>query len=101
MGYRLREIETENKFCQELQVDAINRALPTEMIEAALAAEKVTGQRVRKMDLVMTVLVLVGMNIYSYLSIGHVMQKLGRGLRFIWPEPEYDVAGASAFSYRR
>jgi hypothetical protein len=101
MGYRLREIETENKFCQELHVDAINRVLPSDTVEAALAAEKVPGCRVRKLDLLATVLVLVGMNIYSYLSIGHVLQKIVRGLRFIWPDPEYDMAGDSAFSYRR
>jgi hypothetical protein len=31
------------------------------------------------------------MNIYPYLSIGHVIQKLARGLRFIWPDADYDI----------
>lgn len=101
MGYRLREIEEEDKFCQELDVTAITRVLPKEMIESALAAEKVQASRVRKLNLLVTVLVIVGMNIYSYLSIGHVMQKMAKGLRFIWNDPEYDVARDSALSYRR
>lgn len=35
------------------------------------------------------------------MSIGHVMQKMFRGLRLIWPDPDYDIVGDSAFSYRR
>lgn len=101
MGYRLREIEMENKFCQELHVEAINRVLPIQEIKAALAAENVQASRIRKLDLLVTVLVIVGMNIYSFLSIGHVMQKLARGLRFIWPDPDYDIVKDSALSYRR
>jgi hypothetical protein len=101
MGYRLREIVTESKFCQELSVEAINRVLPRETIAAALEAEGLHTTRVRKMDLLVTILVVVGMNIYAYLSMGHVMQKMARGLRFIWPDPACDGIRDSAFSYRR
>lgn len=101
MRYRLREIEMENKFCQELHVEAINRVLPTQEIKAALAAENVQASRVRKLNLLVTVLVIVGMSLYPYLSIGHVMQKIARGLRFIWPDPDYDLVKDSALSYRR
>lgn len=101
MKYRLREIDAENKFCQELHVEAINRVLPVQEIKAALAAENVQASRIRKLNLWVTVLIIVCMNIYPFLSIGHVMQKMARGLRFIWPDPEYDVAKDSALSYRR
>lgn len=101
MGYRIREIDTESNFCQELQIEMIERVLPTTDIAQVLAAEGVEAQRVRKLDLLLTVLVIVGMNIYPYLSIGHVIQKLTRGLRFIWPDADYDVPRDSALSYRR
>lgn len=101
MGYRIREIDAERNFCQELQVDMINRVLPVTEIEQILAAEGVQASRIRKLDLPVTVLVLVGMNLYPYLSIGHVMQKIARGLRFIWPDADYDVPGDSALCYRR
>lgn len=101
MGYRLREIEAESNFCQELHVDAINRVLSKGDIEAALAAENMHTSRVRKLNLLITVLVIVGMNLYPYLSISRVMSKMARGLRFIWHNPNYDVAKDSALSYRR
>jgi len=101
MGYRIREIEAESNFCQELRIDMIERVLPTTDIAEALAAEGIETQRVRKLDLLLTVLVIVSMNIYPYLSIGHVIQKLARGLRFIWPDTDYAVPKDSALSYRR
>jgi hypothetical protein len=57
--------------------------------------------RERKLNLVITVLTLIAMNLYSRMSIGHVLQKISQGLRFIWPNPELGLAGDSAFSYRR
>ena len=101
MGYRLREIEAESKFCQELDVTAITRVVSKETIQAAIASENVQASRVRKLNPLVTVLVIVGMNIYSYLSIGHVMQKIAKGLRFIWSDPEASLPKDSALSYRR
>jgi hypothetical protein len=77
----------------------INRVLPITEIEQILAAEGVQASRVRKLDLPVTVLVLVGMNLYPYLSIGHVSQKIACGLRFIWPDADYDLPGDSALKY--
>lgn len=101
MGYGIRKIEAESNFCQELRMDMIDRVLPPTAITEALVAEGVVAQRVRKLDLLLTVLVIVGMNLYPHLSIGHVIQKLTRGLRFIWPDADYDVPKDSALSYRR
>jgi hypothetical protein len=101
MGYRIREIDAESNFCQELRIEMIERVLPANDIAQVLAAEGVAAQRVRKLDLPLTILVIIGMNIYPYLSIGHVIQKLARGLRFIWPDADYKIAKDSAMSYRR
>jgi hypothetical protein len=101
MGYRIREIDAESNFCQELRIEMIERVLPTDVIAQAFAAEGIKTQRVRKLDLLLTVLVIVSMNIYPYLSMGHVIQKLTRGLRFIWLDADYDIPADSALSYRR
>jgi hypothetical protein len=47
------------------------------------------------------VYVVISMSLYSHLSIAKVLGKLANGLRYIWPDPAYQVAGASAISYRR
>jgi hypothetical protein len=45
MGYRIREIDAESNFCQELRIEMIERVLPTDVIAQALAAEGIKAQR--------------------------------------------------------
>jgi hypothetical protein len=101
MGYKLREIVAESKFSQELTLDAIAQAVPLSEIQAALAEAAVCAQRERKLNMVMTVFVTIAMNLYARISMGAVLKQVAKGLRYIWPDPEYPVAQASAFSYRR
>jgi hypothetical protein len=101
LGYKLRRIETESKFSSQLTLEAIERAVPLCEIKAILTAADAPAQRERKLNMVLTVLLMIAMNLYSHLSIGEVMRKIARGLRYIWPDPEYQVASDSAISYRR
>lgn len=101
MGYRLREIEAESKFSQALTFKTIGQAVTTADVEAALQAEGVETSRERKLNLVVTAFLVIFMNIYTSMSIGHVMRKIAKGLRYIWPNPDYPVPGDGAISYRR
>lgn len=66
-----------------------------------LAAEGLQTKRERKLNLLVTVLLIIMMNIYTTDPIGAVLEKITQGLRYIWPDPDYQVANASAISYRR
>jgi Insertion element 4 transposase N-terminal/Transposase DDE domain len=101
IGYKLRTIESESRFSQELVLDAISRVVPPEDIKAVLAEQDIQTQRERKLNMVVTVLLTIAMNIFSHVSIGHVMQKIAQGLRYVWCDPDYRVAGDSAITYRR
>jgi hypothetical protein len=101
IGYKLREIETESKFSQELNLAFIERIVPQATIAGVLTAEGLQTERERKLNLWMTVLLVIMINIYTTDSIGAVLEKIGQGLRYIWPDPDYQVANASAISYRR
>ena len=101
MSYSIRTFPTPGKFCQELTVDALARAIPQETITTVLEESVAVAQRERKLTMALVVWALIAMNLYTTLSMGHVLQKLARGLRYVWPDPEYPVPGASALSYRR
>jgi len=101
MGFRLREIEAESKFSRELDVKAIGRVVPKSEVEAAIATEGVKEKRERKLNMVVVIFLLIAINIYTYISMGAVMRKIAKGLRFIWPNPDYPVPKDSAISYRR
>jgi Insertion element 4 transposase N-terminal/Transposase DDE domain len=101
MGYNLRQFETEGKFSHALTLDTLERAVPLATIKAVLQAEGVRAHRERKLNMVVIVLVTLAMNLYTHLSLRHVMQKLAQGLRFVWPDPTYPLPKASALAYRR
>ena len=101
MGYRLRQLDAESKFSSELRLEAIGRAVPMAEIKAALQATGIQEARERKLNMVTVMLLTIAMNIYSRLSIGEVMRKMARGLRFVWPNPDFSLPKDSALSYRR
>ncbi len=101
MGFRLREIDAESKFCRELRMEAISQVISIEQVRKVLQDEKVSERRERKLNMAVTVFIVIGMGLYSHLSIGKVLLQLAKGLRYIWPDPNYPVAKDSAISYRR
>ena len=101
MGYRIREIEAESKFSSQLTLEAIGRPVPMEEIKAVLWEEGAQETRERKLNMAVVVLLVIAMNIYTHLSIGHVIRKMAQGLRFIWPNPDYRLPKDNAITYRR
>lgn len=101
MGYKIREIETERKFCEELSLDALIGSIPRHEIEAVLREADAFEQRHRRLGMIAVVLLIIALHIYSRLSIDHVFKRLGKGLRFIWSDPDWKMPEASALSYRR
>lgn len=101
MGFMIRDIEAESKFSSELSLETINQAVPLEEIKAVLQSEGIQEARERKLNMVVTVLLVIAMNIFTHLSIGHVMRKIAQGLRFVWRDPNYPVPQDSAACYRR
>jgi hypothetical protein len=99
--YKLREIEAESKFSQELSLAMIEQIVPQATIVAILAAEGRQTQRERKLNLWVTVLWVIMLNLYTSCSMSEVLEKMAQGLRYIWPDPDYIVPNDSALSYRR
>src|SRR3990172_7118979 len=101
MGFRLREIEAESKFCRRLTLESIARAVPQAEVEAVLQTSALPETRERKLNLLVTMWVVLALHLYSHLSIGHVLQKVSAGLRYIWPQPDIPLPQDSALCYRR
>jgi hypothetical protein len=101
MGFKIREIETECKFSSALTVDALSRAIPPEAITQVIAQERVGESRVRRLTMVLIVWLVIALHLYPTVSIGGVLRKLARGLRFVWPDPSIRLPKDSAIAYRR
>ena len=101
MGFTIREIDAECKFSQSLTVTALERALPQQAIQAALAYHGLTTVRERKLTLLLTVWLVVALHLYPTVSIAGLWRKLARGVRFLWPDPAIALPADSALAYRR
>ena len=101
MNFRPRTLGVESQFCEAITIETINRWVPKAAIEAVIDETGVREQRARKLTATLTIWVMIGMCLYSQLSVGAVIQKLAKGLRLLWSDWEYPVATASAFSQRR
>ena len=101
MGFKIREIDVECKFSQALTVDALDRAVPSHAIAAALAHHDKVTVRDRKLNLPLTVWLVIALHLFPTVSISGVLRKLARGLRFIWSDPSLPLPTDSALAYRR
>lgn len=101
MPYSLRTIPAAGKFCQELTLDALARAIPPSLIAAVLADLDAQAQRERKLSLPVVLRALIAMNRYTHLAMQHVLRRVAQGLRYVWPAPTYRMPGKSASCYRR
>lgn len=101
MSFTLRTLNPESKFSSEISMQTLEKVIPRARVEAVLTEQQAWHERERKLSMVVVVLVIIAMNLYRHLAIGHVMRRVVQGLRFIWPEDSYRVPRDTAFSYRR
>ena len=101
MPFTLRQFEQEDNFCQHISLDAFQPVIPPAQIEAALSTDGPVGTRNRRLTPLAVVWLIIAMHLFSRSSIAHVSQHLARGLRFLWPDPLYQLPGDAALSYRR
>jgi len=101
MGFMIREIDPECTFSSALTIDALSRAIPADAITRVIAQERVGEARARRLTIVVVVWLVIALHLYPTVSIGGVLRKLARGLRFIWPDPSLALPGDSAIAYRR
>jgi len=101
MNFTPRTLGPERHFCEAVTMETIERVVPLTTIDAVVEAAGVREQRVRKLPTSLTILLLIGLGLYSHLSMAAVLQKLVKGWRLLWADWEYRVANASAITQRR
>jgi hypothetical protein len=97
----LRQIEAERKFCQHIDLAALQQIVSTQTIRAVLQQCGKQAQRERKLCQEAVVWLLIASTLLSHLSLGLVLEKITHGLRLLWPSPEAVLPSESALTYRR
>ncbi|MHB0939215.1 MAG: IS4 family transposase [Armatimonadota bacterium] len=86
--------------CQAVTIDALGRLVPRALVETLLCDLGLRTPRVRKLDLVLTVFLVIAMSLYTRESLGDVLAALVHALRLRWPTT-YRVPTPAALVYRR
>lgn len=101
LGYMIRQIEASAKITDEMRMEAIEAVVPHATVQAVVAAHGLQRERKRQLSGEMGLLLGIGMNLYSHLSLEQVLRKLVQGLRYIWPDPAFRPASKGAISQLR
>jgi Insertion element 4 transposase N-terminal len=102
--YSLRQMERNDKMCEQLSLDAFAAIYPPEMVESLIEQYRVKSekkQRVRQFTGVSVMYFLLMMALWARLSQARVWDKLTHGLQRLHPAGLQVVASASAVWYQR
>jgi len=99
--FRLRQPDVNGKFTDALKLQALARLLPQTLIHSVLQECGALAQRERKLSMEAVVWVLIAMNLFLDSSIGYVVEKLARGARLLWSDPDAPLPRPHALTYRR
>jgi hypothetical protein len=101
VGFTIRQIAAEAKLADEAALRALESVVPHTLVQAVVARFQVGQRRQRKLPAELVLLLTVAMSLFATHSLERVLAKLLKGLRFIWPEPEFALPGRSAICQGR
>src|SRR5689334_9860878 len=105
MSSSIRQMESEDKICQQSLLPILEPIVPREQVIAALHAEQAFEQRERQFNMVAVVYLLIALSLFPRKSIQHVIATVWHPLRQLFPvalrQSIARIPGASACTDRR
>src|SRR5581483_5420223 len=88
MQFRVRDPDPVGKFLPQLRLDLLAQVFPRGAVAAALAECGCRTRRQRKLNLEVTLFLVIGMSLWAEKPIEYVVEKLAHGLRLLWPHED-------------
>jgi len=101
MSYRIRSISEASQFCGQVSAEVITGTIPLSIIQSVLEECGAEEQRQRKLPAVLTLLLCIGMHLYTELSLHYTLLRLVKGTRFLMGAEAAMIANKSAISEAR
>ncbi|MDQ2832039.1 MAG: IS4 family transposase [Chloroflexota bacterium] len=101
MGFIARSYDTTVTFTDTMALEALERVVSADAIRTAAAIAAVPTQRRRKLPTDVTLLLCIGMSLFTAQALDVVLATLTHGLRLFWPDPEPALATKGAISQAR
>jgi hypothetical protein len=101
MGFIARQYTMATTFTDTIALEALERVVPTALLQAAAREANVPTQRRRKLPTDVTLLLCVAMSLWTQHALDVVLHKMTHGVRLFWPEPDPVLASTSAIAQAR
>ena len=101
MPYRLRQIELDDKMCQQVSLDVFEPIYPRELISEQLSLHQAWEERERCLNMVLMLYVLLAAALWTRLAFPRVLEKLARPLHVLGLPLSRIRVVPSAITYRR
>jgi len=102
MGFKLRAIADNVRFPDEVRLNALEQAIPENVVEAVITDLGADEQRTRKLPAAVTLWLSVAMGLFTNMGVEQVLNKMVKGLRYIWPgDEDHKTANRSAICQAR
>ena len=101
MGFIARQQATVAPFTDAIALEALERVIPADLIQAAAPAVAKPARRRRKLPADVTLLLCLAMSLWTRESLPVVLHKMTHGLRLFWPDPDIALASKSTLSQAR
>ncbi len=101
MRFKLQVLHASARFADEVNIPTLSTALSDELIDKVLAQTGKREQRCRKMSAAFCMWFCIALNLFTDEPYQHVLSKLVKGLRYIWPDPNLKLPGKSALCAAR
>ena len=101
MGFKLRVLNESVKFASELNIHATNKLVSPELIDNVLDKTGRRENRLRKLGATSVIWFCIALNLFTDECYEAVLSKLVKGLRYIWRDPNIQLAGKSALCAAR
>src|SRR5947208_2033647 len=104
MHFRVRHPDPSGKFISQLRLELLAQVFPRRAVAEVLTECGSLTRRQRKLNLEVTLWLVIGMNLFAQSPLEEVLQKLAHGLRLVWPHEDRRrtlLPSKPAISYRR
>jgi hypothetical protein len=101
MPFSLQQLPSESKLTQVFRVEVLEQLYPREEVAHLLTQCHSWEERERKLNQVAIVYYVMGLSLLRRLNLAAVFRFLARGLRWLWPDPQFALPTAGALVYRR
>lgn len=101
MGFIARQYAATATFTDTIALEALERVVPADLIQAAATGADVPSERRRKLPGDVTLLLCLAMSLFTPHALPVVLHKMTHGLRLFWANPDIALARKSAISQAR